>query len=113
MPIITRKQYMDNSSELHHAYYSQFVTPETEKYVLKSVGLKKLLRSKDGHFNDLGIRHSLNGAGTWVWDFAPYNLQAMRDAGEVTRGYLPSHSSVTCTAKAAARSIVERERGAA
>lgn len=104
--LITRKQYMDNSSELHHDYYAQFVTDATRQWVRKNIGMDKLLSSKCEYFNDIGIKHSNGGAGKWIWDFAPYNLQLMREAGETSPGYLPSQSAVTCTAKACARMLV-------
>jgi hypothetical protein len=109
-PLITRKQYMENSSELHHAYYAQFITDGTRAYVKSRIGIDKLMKSNDKYFNDLGIKHTQNGAGTWVWDFAPVNIQRMRDAGECGVGYLPSQSAVTCTAKACARMLVLEEK---
>ena len=109
-PIITRKQYMDNSSELHHDYYAQFVTDATRQWVINNIGMKKLLSSKCEYFNDLGIKYSHGGAGPWLWDFAPYNLEAMREAGEVSPKCLPSQSAITCTAKACARILVREAK---
>lgn len=106
MAIITRTQYLNDSSNLHQAYYSQFVTPATVEYVKRRIGIEKLKSSKCEHFNDLGYKHSQGGAGTWIWDFAPVNIAAMIDAGECS-GYGPSYSSITCTAKACARMILE------
>lgn len=109
LTLITRKQYMDDSSNLHHAYWSQFVTQGTREYVLARIGLAKLLESKDQYFNDLGIKHSPGSDGTWVWDFAPVNIEKMREAGECSEGRLPSRCAHTCTAKAAARMLAASE----
>jgi hypothetical protein len=111
--IITHSQYMDNSSELHQNYYVQFATDATRQWVLKNIGLERLLKSKDKYFNDLGFKHSNNGAGSWIWDFAPYNLTTMREAGEVSSRGLPSPATITCTAKACARMLVNESKGKA
>ena len=37
--MITRKDYMANSAELHHAYYLQFATEATKRFVLEHIGM--------------------------------------------------------------------------
>ena len=62
--MITRKQYLANS-ELHHEYYSQFVTPA----ILKAVHLKlkdQIKNSTDPHFNDIPLRD---------WDHLTLNMR--------------------------------------
>lgn len=107
---ITRKDYMENSSVLHHDYYLQFVTQSTIDFVKSRIGMTRLLASKDKHLNDI-CKHSRGGAGSWIWDFAPINIALARELGEVSKGALPSPSTHTCIAKAAARELIKAERG--
>ena len=101
--MITRSDYMNDSEKLHHPYYLQFATTDTERFVRERIGLAKLATSKDKYFNDLGIKHTRNGAGTWIWDFAPVNEALIRQAGETV-----SHATHTCVAKACARHLLEQ-----
>jgi hypothetical protein len=41
--------------ELHRWYYAQFVDEEIKRYVLRFVGLERLLASKDPHLNDISL----------------------------------------------------------
>lgn len=100
--MITRKEYMNNSSELFNDYYNQFVTEETNRCIKSTFTLKQLLNSKDGHLNDV-CKHSQGGRGSWLWDGAPINLKLARELGEVGPNSLPSQSTHTCVGKAAAR----------
>ena len=102
---ITRKEYMKDSGNLHHTYYAQFITESTMHFVRERIGIEKLLTSKDKHFNDI-IKHSRNGAGGWIWDFTPVNIELMRELGECHKGYLPSQATYTCVGKAAARILI-------
>lgn len=103
--MITRKEYMANSAELHHAYYLQFATEETKRFVLELIGMDKLLRSTCPHLNDI-VKHSNSGAGSWVWDYSPCNVTLMREVGEVSAGYLPSPSTCTCVGKVVAKELI-------
>ena len=94
--LITREEYMNNSSKLHFAYNCQFVTEETKQYVKTSIGLGKIAKSKDQHLNDV-CKMANNGAGNWLWDFAPINIALLKDAQE-----FDSRSTRTCVSKAAA-----------
>ena len=84
--IITRKEYMNNSSELHHAYYLQFATESTKKFILSSLKLediRKAIESGDVHLNKIKIPYNnMSHGGGWWWDYAPINMQLLRDAGE-------------------------------
>lgn len=106
---ITRKQYMENSSELFHAYYMQFVTESTKHFIVNSVGMAKIRKSKDGHLNDVA-KISRGGAETWVWDSSPVNIDLMRKLGEVSERGLPSQSAHTCVGKACARDLLNKEK---
>ena len=103
--MITHKEYMANSAELHHAYYLQFATEATKRFVLERIGMDKLLRSTCPHLNDI-VKHSRGGAGSWVWDYSPCNVTLMREAGAVSIGYLPSPAMCTCVGKAAAKELI-------
>ena len=108
MKRITRSEYMENSNELFHEYYSQFVTPGTTDYIKRTFTLERLLNSKDGHLNDV-CRISRGGAGTWLWDFSPINLELARELGAVGKNSLPSQSTCTCIGKAAARNWMKEQ----
>jgi hypothetical protein len=97
--MITRDEYMSNSSELHHTYYSQFVTPSTLIFVNRNIGLARLQASTDKHLNDV-VRWERGG--TWLWDRSPINEQLAKELGEGC-----SMSTRTCVGKAAARMILE------
>ncbi len=103
--MITRDQYMANSSELHFAYYLQFATPATFQFVRSSIGLEKLKTSKDKYFNDV-IKMPGRADATWIWDSSPMNLTLAREIGEVGQKSLPSKSTCTCVGKAAARKLL-------
>ena len=103
--MITRKDYMSNSGELHHKYYSQFVTESTLDFIKRNIGIDKIKASKDKHLNDI-VKIS-NTTGTWTWDFSPINLELARELGEVWPNSFPSQSTRTCVGKAAARMLVE------
>lgn len=99
MAQITRTEYMENSSELHHAYYSQFVTPMTIAFVNSRIGLKRLQASTCEHLNDV-VQWELGGQ-TWLWDRSPINERLARELGEGL-----SRSTYTCVGKAAAKMIL-------
>jgi len=105
---ITRSEYMRNSSKLHNEYYSQFVTESTIDFINNRVGIDKLKKSTCKHFNDI-VSHSNGGAGSWVWDFTPINLELARELGEIYPRGLGSPSTHTCIGKAAARMILNEE----
>ena len=97
--MITRKQYLDNSAELHDSYFRQFVTPSTISFVENVFGLEKLKKSKCPHLNDV-VRMTSQG---WDWDRSPMNEDLAKQLGENF-----SDSTHTCVGKAAARIILEK-----
>ena len=103
--MITHSEYMADSKNLHHRYYLQFATKQTYHFVMNQIGIELLKKSTDPHFNDI-IRHT-NGAH-WIWDQTPCNVTLMREAGAVSKGYLPSDSMCTCVGKAVARDILDK-----
>ena len=100
--MITREQYMENSNELSHKYYAQFVTEGTLNFVESQFGIERLKASKDEHLNDL-CSYTQGGAGNWAWDFSPINKGLLKPLGENN-----SDSTHTCVGKAAARILLER-----
>jgi len=100
--MIKRSEYMENSSELHHVYYSQFVTPETLNFVRNQIGMDKIKASKDPHLNDV-VKWE-QGGQTWKWDRSPINVPYAKECGEGV-----SLSTRTCVGKAAARMLLKQE----
>lgn len=92
--LITREQYMQNSSELHHVYYLQFATESTKQFILGSLSIDKIkdaLSGGDEHLNKIKIPYNnMNHGGGWWWDNAPINMQLLREAGE-SNSHLPIH----------------------
>jgi hypothetical protein len=86
---MNRKEYMaaDNLTDgaydgskghdAHHAYFAQFVTPEITATVLRSIGAKALLASRDVHLNDIPLR---------LWDALPHLLSIRAKAIELGDG---------------------------
>lgn len=102
---ITRKEYMEDSKNLHHSYYAQFVTEATKLFVKERIGLDKIMASSDKNLNDVCAYFPNYRGGNepmWMWDIAPYNKGLLRDLGE-----FDSHSTATCVSKAAARMLIE------
>ena len=102
---ITRAEYMNNSSELHHTYYLQFATESTKAFVLNSLTIEKIknaLENGDEHLNKIKIPYNNMGhGGRWWWDDAPINMGLLKELGEGN-----SPSTHTCVAKALAKSLV-------
>ena len=112
--MITRAQYMANSTELHDAYYRQFVSPAIKRIVSDAfdVALLKDRLSKDKHLNNIGLSH---------WDMLAGYTPLRPGFGDKIpmRGHLPfsnehkalgadnSLATAVCVLKAAARMIVE------
>lgn len=105
MKTYTRKQYM-NKECTHHEFYAQFVTDETNRFILNSLTveqIKSALDSGDEHLNEIKIPYNNMGSGgKWWWDDSPLNLQLARELGAVSQGCSPSQSTRTCVGKAAA-----------
>lgn len=106
MAIITRNEYMQNSSELHHAYFLQFATDSTKNFILRSLNksdIKKALENGDVHLNKLKIPYNdMSHSGSWWWDKSPLNVALLREAGEWN-----SQSTRTCVGKAVAKELAK------
>ena len=110
--MINKVEYRKKPSELHHEFYSQFVTESTKKFVLNSLkveDIQKALESGDEHLNGLKIPfNNMGRGGDWWWDNSPMNIELARELGAVGHNSLPSKSTRTCVGKAAARMIAEQ-----
>ena len=108
MTNLTREEYMKDSSNLHHAYYAQFVTTLTLNFILGSLtieGIKQAIESGDKHLNDIKIPfNNMGSGGNWWWDNAPINSHLAKELGEGN-----SCSTHTCVGKAAARMLASGE----
>jgi len=108
---ITKKEYMNNSAELHHKYYLQFATKDTKRFILNSLTIKQIknaLNSGDEHLNKIKIPYNnMSNGGSWWWDAAPINIKLARELGCVGEKSLPSQSTRTCVGKAMAKQLTE------
>jgi hypothetical protein len=104
--LITREEYMSNASELHHAYYLQFATENTKKFVLSSLkveDIKNALLNGDEHLNKIKIPfNNMNRGGSWWWDNAPINTSLLKELGESN-----TPSTHTCVSKAIAKELTK------
>jgi hypothetical protein len=96
--MITRKDYLENSSKLHRAYYAQFVTNDHKNRV-RLIGLDRILESKDKNFNDIPLDE---------WDrrvISPVPLDTVKLMKEC--GDYPTRAGSVCILKEAAQQIVD------
>jgi hypothetical protein len=115
--MITRNEYMENSSQLHQAYYAQFVTRFTLSQVAMAIGVDAIKTSTDRHFNDIPLvrwDRLVGWTGGWVnkWfgnrTILNFNREKFKAASGRTDGKLVySASDMICIAKAAAKMIQE------
>lgn len=105
--MITRKEhmareYVDNATAMarHREYYSQFVTPEVKRLVLRGIGRKELLRSTDPHLNDIELDR---------WDRLAYQIDSVAVTLLHEAGDSFSLGTGVCILKEAAKQIIEEE----
>lgn len=101
--LMTRQEYLKDGSNLHHEYYSQFITESTKAYILEEIGIEKLKSSVCEHFNDL-YKMSPGAMGTWIWDGTPINMELAKEAKEGN-----SMATHTCVGKACAKRFLSGE----
>jgi hypothetical protein len=53
---MNRKEYMENTSELHRAYYGQFVNRYILYVVRDYIGMDALMASEDPYLNDIPLQ---------------------------------------------------------
>lgn len=104
--LITRNEYMQDSSNLHHEYFLQFATDKTKAFILSSLNIadiKKALAKGDCYLNKIKIPYNnMSFGGGWWWDGAPINEELARKAGESI-----SMSVRTSVAKAMAKELTK------
>lgn len=109
--IITRKQYMDSSEDLHRPYFAQFVDKTIKSEVLQFIGKDRLLKSKDKHLNDIPLH---------LWDsltgFVFRGSQMVQQPHSIRKELLDklktanegvSCAGLVCIYKEAAKQIIE------
>ncbi len=97
--MITRSEYMENSSELHEKYYGQFVTDDIVKCVVDAFGIERLKSAyeKEKYFNEIPLNN---------WDILTGSLPAYVNAGLKNVGDYGTLANHVCILKAAARQAV-------
>lgn len=119
--MITHTQYMQgHGMDNHRKYYAQFVNQAVKNKVIQTIGLAKLLASKDEHLNDIPL-HIWDKMGGFVFrviggeqraviqprsveDILPVDYQLLKEANEGI-----SSATMVCIYKEAARQIIESE----
>ena len=103
--MLTRKEYMADSQNLHRAYYGQFVTQRMQQSVVATFGIERLLSAfdADNHLNGIGPVQK------WDGFVQPFDVQkALKACGD--------HYTLAggvCIAKEAARKAIEDYRARA
>lgn len=97
--MITRKQYLADSKNLHARFFEQFITEETVAFIERNIGIDKLKASTCPHLND--VVDWEQGGRTWLWDRTPIATSRLKAHGECD-----SRSVRTCVGKVAARQLL-------
>ena len=98
--MLTRQEYMKDSSRLHRDYYAQFVTPGIIRMVERRFTAERLVRCSDqAYFNTIPL-HQWDMMVPVLWSMA--DRQLLREAGE---GW--SLGTGVCILKEAARQVVQ------
>ncbi|APW79696.1 hypothetical protein HOR53_gp03 [Pectobacterium phage PP99] len=107
--MMTHKEYMEqnriveNTFDLHHTYYSQFVTDGVKRRVLDAVCIDKL--AKDFIEGDKHLNKAYSCSKVWdrvMMVTPPEVASLLKEAGE-----LNTLSNQVCIVKAAARQLIE------
>jgi hypothetical protein len=91
-----RKDYM-NGKISHREYQAQFVNDNVKRMVIDAIGIERLKKSKDEHFNDIPLH---------IWDNIglPYGIsEKLKEAGD----YYTLAGQV-CILKEAGRQLLEK-----
>lgn len=96
--MITRKDYLDGKAT-HREYYAQFVTEQIRDLVRHGVGIERIKKSTDKHFNDIPLH---------IWDCLASNNRYALAISKSENGQKDfSLGSSVCILKEAARQIKE------
>ena len=96
MEIITRQEYMKDSSNLHDKYYGQFVNSQILSLVVNIIGKKRINESICEHMNDIPLR---------LWDSISMQVNFYCTTDRKKAGECNSIATGVCIGKAAARLI--------
>jgi hypothetical protein len=89
----TRQDYISNKIN-HREYYGQFVTDSIKQTVISCIGLDKIKKSKDEHFNDIPL-------GYWDACWIPHEVrELLKEANDFW-----TLAGQTCILKECARQI--------
>lgn len=102
--MITRQQYLSDSTNLHESYYKQFVNSSIKQMVLNKFGIEKLKKhyaAKFGDKNYIDLNHWDSLAGGYSSQLCASKLKEVGD--------YPSLAGAVCILKTAARMIVEED----
>ena len=111
---MTRDEYMAASAErgekAHRKYYAQYVTPAIISRVAGSIGVDRIMASKDPYFNDVPAQR-FGETRLAQWDrldplIRPVGYAIYRNLHNTKTGQW-SLSDTVCVAKEAARQIQE------
>jgi hypothetical protein len=99
MNLITRNQYLTiGGRQAHREYYSQFVTPAHKVRILQFIGLDRLKKSEDTHFNDIPLE---------LWDSLAVPIPAESAKFLKECGDYPTLAGAVCILKECARQMLE------
>ena len=87
-----RTEYIEGSID-HQRYYGQMLNTDIIGSVVRSIGVDRILDSKDEHFNDIPLNK---------WDQATRTFEIVK----WPEGDTPSQAGLVCVAKAGAREFL-------
>jgi hypothetical protein len=100
---INDPEFTEFATKNHNDYYRQFVSDQTIQFVINSIGLQRILDSRDPHLNDIPLQ---------VWDdlchysgFSFLPVAKLKEAGEV---HIKTLGVGVCVLKQAAKMIREQ-----
>ena len=88
----SRTEYLEGTTD-HQRYYGQMLNNEIIGSVIRSIGIDRILDSKDEHFNDIPLSK---------WDQATRTF----DVNKWPEGDSPSQAGLVCVAKAGAKEFL-------
>lgn len=97
----TREDYIDKKACSHREFYSQFVTEGVISLVKRTIGVKRIVNSVEGSFNDIPLR-LWDSVGDWIVQNVSVRKLILQADNAVYTMY------GVCIAKEAAAQIKER-----
>lgn len=109
--MITRKEYLKDSSSLHREYYSQFINPFLVNDVKNNITVDRIKNSTDEHFNDIPLHlwDLLSGcrfSGSSLVSKPRVSMELHDRAVELGEGGI-SPATMVCIYKEIARQLAE------